>query len=60
MRSLFSLDNPVMHFLSEVGDMIIANLAHLFPKGHAAQQILRPFLWAQGGILIRVHIFSSQ
>lgn len=29
MRSLFNLDNPVMHFLSEVGDMIIANLLFL-------------------------------
>lgn len=29
MRSLFSLDNPVMHFLSEVADMIVANLLFL-------------------------------
>lgn len=29
MRSLFSLDNPVIHFLSQVGDMIIANLLFL-------------------------------
>lgn len=29
MRSVFSLDNPVIHFLSEVGDMIIANLLFL-------------------------------
>lgn len=29
MQSLFSLDNPVIHFLSEVGDMIIANLLFL-------------------------------
>ncbi len=29
MKSLFSLDNPVIHFLSEVGDMIIANLLFL-------------------------------
>ena len=29
MQSLFSLDNPVIHFLSQVGDMIIANLLFL-------------------------------
>lgn len=29
MNSIFSLDNPVIHFLSEVGDMIVANLLFL-------------------------------
>lgn len=29
MNSMFSLDNPVIHFLSEVGDMIVANLLFL-------------------------------